>query len=73
MERVCGLPPLSVSCKSSRLSVKECDLGRTLSGCTKTYYNFIQYLKQVSMSNKEESTSTETKIVDEAKLELCSI
>jgi hypothetical protein len=62
---VCGLPPLFISCSRSRLSVKECDPGRPLGGYTKTYYNSIQNLKQVRMSSKEESTSTNTKIVDD--------
>jgi hypothetical protein len=51
------------------LSVKECDLGRPLGGCTKTYYNSIQNLKQVKMSSNEEFTSIETKIVDDIELE----
>jgi hypothetical protein len=44
--------------------VKECDLGFLLGGYTETSYNFVQNLKQVRMSSKEESTSTQIKIVD---------
>jgi hypothetical protein len=44
--------------------VKECDPGFLLGGCIETSYNLVQNLKQVRMSSKEESTSTQTKIVD---------
>jgi hypothetical protein len=44
--------------------MKECDLRFLLGNCTKTSYNLVQNLKQVRMSSKEESTSTQTKIVD---------
>jgi hypothetical protein len=44
--------------------VKECDLGFLLGSCIETFYKFVQNLKQVRMSSKEESTSTQTKIVD---------
>ena len=57
-----GFRPLTLvlSCKSSRLSVKECNLGFLFCNCIKTSYNSVQNLKQVKMSSKEESTSTQT-------------
>jgi hypothetical protein len=57
-------PTLVLSCKSSRLSVKECNLGFLFGSCTKTSYDSVQNLKQVKMSSKKSLLLHKHLIVD---------